>query len=97
MAANNDRAWFKVNRQRYEDAVLEPALTFIASFGAHLTPISRHFVADAQLFATVYPLGGESLLRPPRGYDPASPLLEDLRRKDFFSGDQRTHHPRAQP
>ncbi|HQW63724.1 MAG TPA: DUF2461 family protein, partial [Pseudomonadota bacterium] len=28
---------------------------------------------------------GESLARPPRGYDPAHPLIEDLRRKDYIA------------
>lgn len=40
--------------------------------------------AHGESFATAYHLGGESLVRPPRGYDPASPLLTDLKRKDFF-------------
>jgi uncharacterized protein (TIGR02453 family) len=171
LAANNDRTWFKANRQRYEDAVLEPALAFVAAFAGQLAPISRHYVAEArpvggslfrlqrdtrfskdktpyktnlgisfrhqrrtdahtpafylhlqpgnvfaaagmwhpertalarvrdaivarperwlraahgEPFAAAYRLGGESLLRPPRGYDPASPLLDDLKRKDFF-------------
>ena len=30
-------------------------------------------------------LGGESLTRPPRGYDPAHALIEDLKRKDFVA------------
>lgn len=30
-------------------------------------------------------LGGESLKRPPRGFDPAHPLIDDIRRKDFFA------------
>ncbi len=30
-------------------------------------------------------LAGESLKRPPRGYDPDHPLIEDLKRKDFFA------------
>ena len=30
-------------------------------------------------------LAGESLKRPPRGYDPEHPLIEDLKRKDFFA------------
>ncbi len=30
-------------------------------------------------------LGGESLTRPPRGYDPAHELIEDLKRKDFVA------------
>ena len=28
--------------------------------------------------------GGESLVRPPRGFDPEHPLIEDLKRKDFI-------------
>jgi uncharacterized protein (TIGR02453 family) len=31
----------------------------------------------------VPPLGGDSLRRPPRGYDPDHPFVEDLKRKDF--------------
>lgn len=30
-------------------------------------------------------LAGESLKRPPRGFDPDHPLVEDLKRKDFFA------------
>lgn len=30
-------------------------------------------------------LGGESLIRPPRGYDPAHELIDDLKRKDFVA------------
>ncbi|MHC4991540.1 MAG: DUF2461 domain-containing protein [Planctomycetota bacterium] len=29
-------------------------------------------------------LGGESLKRPPRGFDPEHPLIDDLKRKDFI-------------
>ena len=28
---------------------------------------------------------GESLKRPPRGYDPEHPLMEDLKRKDYVA------------
>ena len=49
---NNKRAWFQANKQRYELAVREPMLRFIADFGFHLHRISRHFVADAR------PIGG---------------------------------------
>jgi len=31
-------------------------------------------------------LGGESLQRPPRGYDPNHPLIDDIKRKDFTLG-----------
>jgi uncharacterized protein (TIGR02453 family) len=30
-------------------------------------------------------LAGESLKRPPRGYDTDHPLIDDLKRKDFFA------------
>ena len=30
-------------------------------------------------------LGGDSLKRPPRGFDPDHPLIEDLKRKDFIT------------
>jgi uncharacterized protein (TIGR02453 family) len=33
-----------------------------------------------------FELGGDQLARPPRGYDPAHPLIDDLRRKDFIVG-----------
>jgi uncharacterized protein (TIGR02453 family) len=36
-------------------------------------------------FTAVWTLGGESLQRPPRGFDPDHPLLEDLKRKDFIA------------
>lgn len=31
------------------------------------------------------PLEGESLFRPPKGYDPSHPLMPDLRRKDYIA------------
>jgi len=30
---NNERAWFKANQDRYEDAVRQPALDFITDHG----------------------------------------------------------------
>jgi uncharacterized protein (TIGR02453 family) len=39
---------------------------------------------DDKKFAALYgELGGDSLKRPPRGFDPDHPLVEDLKRKDF--------------
>lgn len=56
LAANNDRAWFKANQERYRRHVQEPALDFITDFTGELREISPHFVADAR------PIGG-SLFR----------------------------------
>ena len=36
-------------------------------------------------FTDVFSLRGESLLRPPRGFDAAHPLIDDLKRKDFIA------------
>jgi uncharacterized protein (TIGR02453 family) len=36
-------------------------------------------------FLKVFQLGGESLKRPPRGFDAEHPLIEDLKRKDFIA------------
>jgi uncharacterized protein (TIGR02453 family) len=43
---HNNREWFAKNKQRYEEVVRDPALTFIASFGPHLHKLSPRFVAD---------------------------------------------------
>ena len=36
-------------------------------------------------FASTYTLEGEALKRPPRGFPPDHPLVEDLKRKDFIA------------
>ena len=41
-------------------------------------------------FTDVYSLGGDSLTRPPRGFDPDHPLIDDLKRKDFIASAQLT-------
>ena len=53
---NNERDWFKANKDRYDSAVKEPALDFINEFAPHLRRISKHVVADSR------PVGG-SLFR----------------------------------
>jgi len=49
LARNNNRDWFKENRERYLATVQEPALEFIIEFGKHLAGISPHFTADARV------------------------------------------------
>ena len=56
LAENNDREWFQENKQRYEEHIKDPAMCFIADFGAVLNKISKHFSADPR------PVGG-SLFR----------------------------------
>ncbi len=38
----------------------------------------------AKRFRDAYVLEGDRLKRPPRGFDPDHPLVEDLKRKDFI-------------
>jgi uncharacterized protein (TIGR02453 family) len=171
LAANNDRAWFAANKQRYEAYVLEPALAFVEDFAPRLETISPYLRADPRpsggslfriyrdtrfskdktpyktnvgihfrhelakdvyapgfylhlspgevfagggiwhpdtptvtkireaivsdpdgwrkgtrrgAFAKTFRLGGDSLKRPPSGFASDHPLIDDIKRKDFF-------------
>ena len=46
-------------------------------------PAAWKRAVHAPAFRRRFELGGESLTRPPRGFDPAHELIEDLKRKDF--------------
>lgn len=52
LARNNNREWFQANKERYEHAVRDPMLGFIADLEPHLRKVSPHFVADPK------PVGG---------------------------------------
>jgi uncharacterized protein (TIGR02453 family) len=43
---HNDRAWFAENKERYVEAVQEPALEFVRAFAPSLAKISPQFVAN---------------------------------------------------
>ncbi|MCZ6727805.1 MAG: DUF2461 domain-containing protein [Acidobacteria bacterium] len=45
LAKNNRRDWFQVHKERYEDDLKDPALSFISAFGPRLAKISPHFNA----------------------------------------------------
>ena len=47
LAANNNRDWFRENKTRYEEQVLDVALRFIDSMHDPLHDIAPHFVAQA--------------------------------------------------
>jgi uncharacterized protein (TIGR02453 family) len=40
---------------------------------------------SGKAFRERFELGGEALKRPPRGYDPEHPLIDDLKRRDFVA------------
>ena len=78
---------------------LEPGASFAGGGIWHPQPATlkrlRDFLIDnprswtratgGRAFRRVFTLAGERLSRPPRGYDPAHKLIEDLKRKDFVA------------
>jgi uncharacterized protein (TIGR02453 family) len=54
-------------------------------------------VSRDKAFRRVFELTGDALSRPPRGYDPAHELIEDLKRKDFVTGAPLTDAELMQP
>lgn len=46
LAANNDRAWFQANKDRYESEVKAPLLAFIGDVSGDLSKISKQILAD---------------------------------------------------
>jgi uncharacterized protein (TIGR02453 family) len=48
-------------------------------------PAAWKKATQGKRFTDVFTIGGESLKRPPKGYDPAHPYIEDLKRKDFIA------------
>ncbi|MCK4906942.1 MAG: DUF2461 domain-containing protein [Spirochaetes bacterium] len=42
-------------------------------------------VKNDKSFSKIYSLGGDSLKRAPKGFDPKHPLIEDIKRKDFVA------------
>jgi uncharacterized protein (TIGR02453 family) len=63
---------------RPEPASLKRIRDFLADNPKAWTAATR-----SAAFKKNYELGGETLTRPPRGYDPAHPLIEDIKRKSF--------------
>jgi uncharacterized protein (TIGR02453 family) len=61
-----------------------PALSKIRDFIVANPRPWKKSIADDQ-FRKLWELKGEALTRPPKGYDPAHPLIEDLKRKDFIA------------
>lgn len=46
LKANNERAWFEENKQRYKDSVVAPLSDFITAMAPRVAKISKHIVAD---------------------------------------------------
>ena len=54
-------------------------------------------VVSEEAFAAQFTIEGESLTRPPKGYDPDHPLIEDLKRKDFVASTPFSEEDACQP
>jgi len=52
---HNNRDWFQENKERYERAVRDPCLSFIADLAPRLRRLSQHFFADPS------PVGGSMM------------------------------------
>lgn len=46
LSQNNNREWFKDNKPRYQDCVVDPSCAFIEAMAPKLEKISPYFVAD---------------------------------------------------
>ena len=60
-------------------------------------PARWQTIITDQAFRTNFDLEGDSLRRPPKGYDPDHPLIEDLKRKDFVAGKPLTESEACTP
>ena len=63
-----------------ESATLKRVRDFLVD-----NPATWKKAVHSRRFRERYALGGESLTRPPRGYDPQHELIEDIKRKDFVA------------
>jgi uncharacterized protein (TIGR02453 family) len=60
-------------------------------------PVNWKKAVNDRRFLARYELMGDVLSRPPKGYDPAHPLIDDLKRKDFVAGTQFTRSEVCSP
>lgn len=61
----------------------EPLLAIRASIRDD--PAAWKRASYGKRFVDVYAFGGDTLTRPPRGFDPETPYIEDIKRKDFIA------------
>ena len=77
---------------------LEPENSFVAAGIWHpdnpaLLKVRTAIVRDSQQWGTIrkkLELRGDSLKRPPRGFDPGHPFIDDIRMKDFVASEALT-------
>ncbi len=64
-----------------------PAADALAAIRQRIADYPERWVAarDAPEFSARFSLGGDTLVRPPRGFDADHPCIEDIKRKDFIA------------
>jgi uncharacterized protein (TIGR02453 family) len=60
-------------------------------------PAAWRKARDDRRFRARFEIGGDTLVRAPRGYDPEHPFLEDLKRKDFVASAMLTERDVLRP
>ena len=70
--------------EKYRDSLLILAIALSHDVSLAEDVVHDVFVAFARNSAS-FELTGDSLKRPPRGFDPEHPFIEDLKRKDFIA------------
>jgi uncharacterized protein (TIGR02453 family) len=67
--------------------IWHPDPNTLGAIRQHIVENSRQWsrIARGKQFAARFDLAGDSLKRPPRGFDADHPLIEDLKRKDFIA------------
>jgi uncharacterized protein (TIGR02453 family) len=90
---------------------LAPGMVFVAGGVWHPDPPTQAAIRAAiaakpeawlavsaqKTFREKYSLEGDSLKRPPQGFDPQHPLIEDLKRKDFIAAAYPTEADACRP
>lgn len=76
----NDESFVAAGIWRAESHALSAIRTCIDE-----NPNSYKKAIYSEQFKSVFHMAGESLKRPPRGYDKDHPLIEELKRKDFIA------------
>ena len=61
------------------------------------TPQKWESAINNKEFTSTFVLGGDSLKRGPKGYDPEHPLIDDLKRKDFVASIELSEQDVCQP
>ena len=87
LAANNEKAWFEANRDRYDTAWRQPALAFIEALAPAMAALDPALKAEARLNGSLRRINRD--VRFSKDKSPYNPMLHLI----FWTGD----HPNRSP